>query len=479
MPSFLVCSTREAAAAFAAEQPASGMTCAKVAVLTKEELRDVFFYKCKAFTAAILLASAFGAGGLQVVQEALPQVPGQTVSPRVVAGQQAQLHPEAGAKKGPQGPSEQLLAIKREYEKVYKDYLQATKAGRGIGIADWTRRTKTQPLLRRALVLARENPAVPVAYDAPEWVVNSGLVDFPEVIEALDLLLKDHTANKNLSVVCRRAMVYRYLYGRTEEFLRAVLDKNPDRQVRGIACVTLARVLHDYARFARRMKDPANKGRFNFPSPLAERLGASDPQQLTNEAARFYRTAIEKYADVRLPPTSVRLPPSPKDATVKQEAEAALFEMQFLQVSQVAPKINGEDVDGKPLRLSDHRGKVVVLVFWATWCAPCMAMVPHERELTKRLEGKRFVLLGVNGDEDRAKARRAMREKQMTWPSWWAEGPEGALALKWNVQGWPTVYVLDAKGVIRYKDVQGKELDAAVDTLLQEMDSRGTPLPAR
>ena len=51
--------------------------------------------------------------------------------------------------------------------------------------------------------------ANPVAYAAPEWVVNSGLVDFPEVFEALDLLLKDHTANKNLGLVCRRAVVYR------------------------------------------------------------------------------------------------------------------------------------------------------------------------------------------------------------------------------------------------------------------------------
>ena len=53
-------------------------------------------------------------------------------------------------------------------------------------------------------------------------------------------------------------------------------------------------------------------------------------------------------------------------------------------------------------------GKVVVLVFWGSWCGPCMAAVPHERQLVERFKGRPFVVVGVNSDEDREKALRVV-----------------------------------------------------------------------
>jgi hypothetical protein len=102
-----------------------------------------------------------------------------------------------------------------------------------------------------------------------------------------------------------------------------------------------------------------------------------------------------------------------------------------------------------------------------------MAMVPHERELIARMAGKPFALLGVNSDEagDRDKVKAATREKQMTWPSWWDGGFRGAIQTAYNVSHWPTVFVLDPRGVIRYIDVRGHELDQAVDTLLAELEA--------
>jgi hypothetical protein len=102
-----------------------------------------------------------------------------------------------------------------------------------------------------------------------------------------------------------------------------------------------------------------------------------------------------------------------------------------------------------------------------------MAMVPHERSLVKRLESKPFALLGIDADNTPIECRKAEEEKKMTWRSWF-DGRKGPIAKQWNVKGLPTIYVLDASGVIRYKGVEGKEMDEAVDTLLKETPSSGT-----
>jgi len=98
-------------------------------------------------------------------------------------------------------------------------------------------------------------------------------------------------------------------------------------------------------------------------------------------------------------------------------------------------------------------------------------MYPHERSLVKRLENKPFALLGVNSDRDRDELKEVIKKEQITWRSWWDGGStSGPIATKWNVTGWPTIYVLDHKGVIRYKNVRGESMDKAVDKLLKELE---------
>ena len=154
--------------------------------------------------------------------------------------------------------------------------------------------------------------------------------------------------------------------------------------------------------------------------------------------------------------------------TLGQEAEARLDEMLNLAVGKPAPEIEGVDMDGKPLKLSDYRGKVVVLVFWGSWCGPCMAQVPHERELVERLKGQPFALLGVDCETDKDTARAVMARERMTWPNWYDGSPDtGPIANRYHVRSYPSVFVLDAKGVIRCRGVAG--IDAIVDKLLVEM----------
>ena len=97
-------------------------------------------------------------------------------------------------------------------------------------------------------------------------------------------------------------------------------------------------------------------------------------------------------------------------------------------------------------------------------------MYPHERSLVKQLANQPFVLIGVNSDRDREKLKGVMEEKDITWRSFWngEKGTSGPISVQWNVSGWPTIYVVDAEGIIRYKNVRGKKMDEALEELLAE-----------
>ncbi len=107
-------------------------------------------------------------------------------------------------------------------------------------------------------------------------------------------------------------------------------------------------------------------------------------------------------------------------------------------------------------------------------------MYPHERSLVKRLEGKPLVLLGINADRDRNALRAAMKEEGNTWRCWWDRDWDGPIQTAWNIRSYPTLYVIDARGVIRFKSesLPGKALDEAVDALLAEMGQAARPKAA-
>jgi len=97
-------------------------------------------------------------------------------------------------------------------------------------------------------------------------------------------------------------------------------------------------------------------------------------------------------------------------------------------------------------------------------------MYPHERSLVEKYKQRPFAILGVNSDRDRAKLKQRMAKEQITWKSFFDGGTGGPIATRWNVQGWPTLYLLDAKGVIRLKNVRGKRLEEAIEKLVQEAE---------
>jgi hypothetical protein len=101
-------------------------------------------------------------------------------------------------------------------------------------------------------------------------------------------------------------------------------------------------------------------------------------------------------------------------------------------------------------------------------------MFPHERSLVKRLEGQPFVLLGVNSDESRKELKAVMKKEKITWRSFWNGGRDGPISREWGIRGWPTLVIIDAKGVIRHKFIgspEGSVLDELINELMKETEA--------
>jgi thiol-disulfide isomerase/thioredoxin len=140
-----------------------------------------------------------------------------------------------------------------------------------------------------------------------------------------------------------------------------------------------------------------------------------------------------------------------------------------LHPAEKAPPLQGNDSAGRPLDLADYRGKVVLLTFWQTACPPCRVFHRQEVALAARYKDKPFALLGVNSDPDVETCVRTQEREGMSWPSLFP----GRKAMRdWSVNGTPTIFLIDARGQLRYDSAgapDAADLRRLIDDLLAEI----------
>ncbi len=386
----------------------------------------------------------------------------------------------------PPTPRQQYEALIAEYVHIQDEVAK---------LADVQAKKASFPIERkvvgRFLDLARNHPQDAVAFDALAWVTIWGFTT-PESETAAELLAQSHPQDRRLWLICQDIRRGPISLPRAT-LLRAILAHNPDRNTRGRACFDLAQLLTEQSEFVRLLKTPGLKPfHANFyPEDRLVRFGALNADALAQEAEKLLVRVLDEFADVvpvkwlteipRMenwdPATLYRNPPRAErePGTLADRARPALAEIRDLSVGKVAPEIEGVDLGGHSFKLSDYRGKVVVLDFSGTWCGFCKQMYPHFREIVERLKDRPFALLGVMADEKREPIEKEIASGEITWRCWWEKGgTEGPIPRAWNVHGYPTVYVLDQKGVIRLKftGVVGNPTDGhqpAIDQFIERL----------
>ena len=322
---------------------------------------------------------------------------------------------------------------------------------------------RMQSLMDRALTLGRLHPGEPDAIAAVEWVAGQTpflrgdtiaergdaayrlladvpVLDGPKI--ALAILDAKHTGPRCPEV---------------EPFLRSVISRSRQPYLVTLARYCLGSYLAEMARMHDRLGAPISGPELtrSLTKDRLDRLRAIDGPKLRSEAEALLEQVVREDADVD--PGLARLGLDPR------EASSELYRIRHLRIGQPEPGLVGEDIDGEPLRLSDFRGKVVVLSFWPTLPA-AYRLTSQEEDLVAAMKGRPFVLLGANVDaEDRAEAKAAAAKERVAWRSFWAGSPGGSILRRWDVGSWeqPTVYTIDADGIIR-DDRVCEELTPAV-----------------
>ena len=131
------------------------------------------------------------------------------------------------------------------------------------------------------------------------------------------------------------------------------------------------------------------------------------------------------------------------------------------------PDFETKDIAGKAVKLSDLKGKVVLLDFWATWCPPCRVEIPNLLGIFRQFKNRDFVLISVSLDRDLQAARKFVKDKEMDWVHIIDMEAGREIATLYQVEYIPSTFIIGRKGNIEARQLRGDELKDKIASLLK------------
>ena len=284
---------------------------------------------------------------------------------------------------------------------------------------------ESAPDMDELLALLDENPGSPQAFEAARWILFN-TPDGAEVEKAAKAIERHHLQTTNGVALCKRVEDARYRC--STNLLESFLERSPHAEVQANACFLLGMLKKEEADFGRNKK-------------------------ATTAAVKLFERVINQFGKAK----------APYALDLSRQAKGHLDELRRLQIGMTALDFEGVGFDGERISSSDYRGKVIVVAFW---CCGYSEAQSHAKFL-KEMEGKPVALIGVSWDNNLNRAREGFAKYNITWPNIWDKN-HGPIATEWNIQKWPDVWVIDRKGIIRFRDVDGEGLVKVVETLLAE-----------
>lgn len=210
------------------------------------------------------------------------------------------------------------VAFNKVIEQLQKKKEKLSLENKELNEAYQARTSAMKEVVKAAELVAIQDPTSAAGFDAINTVINLN-GPTPAIVK---LLAEHHALNPNIGPVLTR-LTRGNMSKEMESFLTKVMELNPNKEAKGNATFTLASL---------KMR--------NKPE----------------EAEKLFEKVITDFKDVKY-----------GRSTLGERAEANLFEVRHLQIGKVVPEVEGEDIDGKQFKLSDYRGKVVMLDFWGHW----------------------------------------------------------------------------------------------------------------
>jgi peroxiredoxin len=312
----------------------------------------------------------------------------------------------------------------------------------------------------RFFAFASEHRDAPESLKALGWVASHRVFS-ADAGRAMAWIAKDYSKSPNLSpILLEIDLMYGDPFEPNESMLRTILKDTPHPEVRGTSALCLAREI-----FAKRRKAEREARQYaliekgaNVPFVDKPEATGADLDRWSDEAAALCESIVGE-------------PSYP--ARIRDDAEATFREIRDLAIGKRAPEIQGRDHEGNPFQLSDYRGKVVLLTFDASGCGGCVAMYPLKRQMIDRYKGRPFASVSVYADDNLGYLKKAIAAGEITWRAWCDGGADGPISRRWNIHGYPTIFVLDGEGVIRHRVDHGLGLETVIETMVAEAETKG------